>query len=128
MNNHNEEEFFEHYGIKGMKWGVRRDNPSGKTPPKSAGRDKSLSSISDKELQARINRLNMEKNYKKLIEESSQSEKSALEKGGRIVGKVVADAAKQEISNYARKKFKVAIKNGAPKVAAYIAKEIVKRR
>lgn len=79
------EEFLMHHGIKGMKWGVRRTPqqlghavtkklPSGekkaqkpaatKTPGKAFRKS---TSISDEELQKRINRLNMEERYEDLV-------------------------------------------------------------
>ena len=96
--------FLEHYGVRGMKWGVRRDNPSGSSsggkggtvsksssdkkpslvkpsggssssPSKTKSATptvqkspaaKSPKKMTDQELQAAINRLNMEKQYKQL--------------------------------------------------------------
>ena len=97
------EDFFEHYGVLGMKWGVRRDRSSGSSEGSSKGGTVSKSSsdkkpatikpsggvansapkpksatstiekpssnpkkMTDQELQAAINRLNMEKQYKQL--------------------------------------------------------------
>lgn len=64
-----------HYGVKGMKWGVRRAiNPRTRrvkpTPAASAGRRKEFNSLSNQELQGRINRLNMEKQYASLLREN----------------------------------------------------------
>ncbi len=79
------EEFLTHHGIKGMKWGVRRTPqqlghtlskkvPSGnKKAPKVVGTKtpgkafRKSTSISDEELQKRINRLNMEERYEDLV-------------------------------------------------------------
>lgn len=69
-----------HYGVKGMKWGIRRkrqNKSSKKSKPKKkteeihsdykkAHSNKSVKSMSDKELRSRINRLQMEQNYSKL--------------------------------------------------------------
>lgn len=41
-----------HYGVKGMKWGVRKSE---------------IAQLSDEELQRRVNRLNLEKRYKELM-------------------------------------------------------------
>ena len=72
-----------HHGIKGMKWGVRRNKTTGlgsrlktmkkKSMPddahddyKNAHAKKSVSSMSDAELRSRINRLQMEQQLSKL--------------------------------------------------------------
>ncbi|MGN1242959.1 MAG: hypothetical protein ACI4TN_01860 [Candidatus Enterosoma sp.] len=69
-----------HYGVLGMKWGVRRSRPSSssKTGKKrkqpvyehedyiQAHSKKSVKSMSDAELRRRLNRLQMEKQYKEL--------------------------------------------------------------
>ena len=73
-----------HYGVKGMRWGVRRTpaqlaraagrplpksskKPAAKkTPEKEAPAKKSLSDLSDDELRSKISRLQLEKQYKEL--------------------------------------------------------------
>ena len=70
-----------HHGVKGMKWGVRRNKTtslaarlkSKKQTPEDAHEDyknahekKSVSSMSDAELRSRINRLQMEQQLSKL--------------------------------------------------------------
>lgn len=124
MRYRDEEEFLNHYGIKGMRWGVRRKNPSGGTPKKDTGRDASLKSISNKDLQSRINRLNMEKNYKKLLKEAEEDSKSpvakAISAGSKEVSRALVNAGKESIKNYASSKFQVALQNGVPAVAVGI--------
>lgn len=58
-----------HYGIKGMKWGVRRTEAQLARAKGSKKED--ISSMSDDELRRRVNRLNMEQQYKKLTESST---------------------------------------------------------
>lgn len=65
-----------HYGVLGMKWGVRRarSGSSSKTGKKQSAYEhedysqthskKSVKSMSDAELRRRLNRLQMEKQYK----------------------------------------------------------------
>lgn len=99
-----------HHGIKGMKWGVRRNlHPSSggrlsslkKSRPKEdihedyANRHskKSVKSMSDKELRERINRLQMEQQYKQLT--SAQ-----VKVGKSVVGGILTNAAKETAKNY----------------------------
>lgn len=67
-----------HYGVLGMKWGVRRKRP--KTPPHedytNAHSRKSVKSMSDKELRTRINRLNMEREYGEAKRKASKGRKA----------------------------------------------------
>ena len=56
-----------HFGIKGMKWGIRRTPEQLGHPSEEYPRSKkAISSMSDQELQSKINRLNREKQYKDL--------------------------------------------------------------
>jgi hypothetical protein len=79
-----------HWGIKGMKWGRRRyQNPDGSLTPEGKKRygddshedyrrahdNKSIKQMSDKELQARNNRLQMEQNYKRLTQKTGTGKK-----------------------------------------------------
>ena len=52
------EEFMEHYGVKGMHWGIRNDKED-------------LSSLSDADLRARVNRIKLEQEYSKISNTSS---------------------------------------------------------
>ena len=75
-----------HYGIKGMKWGVRRfqnEDGSYTAAGKRRAKQQKAESMSDEELAARVKRLNMEKTYKKLSKESEP--KSTLEKSKDVV-------------------------------------------
>lgn len=86
-----------HYGILGMKWGVRRteaqlakargkikseeDETSNKKETSNAdtknSSKKKISEMSDEELRDKISRLNLEKQYKQLYAEMNPAQKSA---------------------------------------------------
>jgi len=75
-----------HYGIKGMKWGVRRsqaqlDAASADAQSAAAAREKikknrgSTKSLSNKELQDMITRMNLEQQYANLASKNSKMSK-----------------------------------------------------
>lgn len=93
-----------HYGILGMRWGVRRtpeqlERASRKAPGKE------LSELSDEEVQARIDRINLERRYKDLTKPEAQK-KSARGRGfcedllKDIGGNVVKNLGKQVLDYY----------------------------
>lgn len=105
-----------HYGVKGMRWGVRRSNSKStgpeditlKTVPgkrvsakgggrhpasedartaaiyKQKARKSTVDSLSNKELQALVNRMNLEQNYSRLTADQ-------LSPGRRLVDKFMND-------------------------------------
>lgn len=76
-----------HYGVRGMKWGIVRKRASSDgrvsgmpidrkrskkvppTPSRSAGQRQEYRSLSNAEIQTRINRLQMERQYSQLLTE-----------------------------------------------------------
>lgn len=100
-----------HYGILGMKWGVRRteaqlarDRKSSKKNSvddshddyKKAHGAKSAKSMSTQELRERINRLQLEKQYADL-------NKKKVNAGKKFVTDVLMNSAKQIATNYVTK-------------------------
>lgn len=103
-----------HYGVLGMKWGVRRyqnkdgsltakgkkryssdnskDNKENDTKPKK----KSVSEMSDEELSKAIKRLEIEKRYRDLTKESRQSE---ISKGRAFASRVIEKIGENTLTN-----------------------------
>lgn len=119
------ENFIKHYGVPGMKWGVRKDGKRGGRKATS----NEASTLTNKELKKRVSRLEMEKKYIELtakrgaLAESSTSE--AVRKGAGVVASVVGPPAKGAVQEYARGEFTKAITKMAAKQAARKAKRPV---
>ena len=102
-----------HYGILGMHWGVRRNNPRSlkvSSDSKSAGklRKKHLSELSNDELKKLNNRLQLERQYKDLTAKETSSGKAWLKSTLKDVG-----------TELAKKVIKDAIQSGASKAVEY---------
>ena len=104
------ENTLQHYGVLGMKWGVRRTpaqlgrRTSSKKKSKPTGREekgkvapkkkKSLKDMSDEELRAKISRLELEKRYSDLSKPENHARTTKgkafvsdiLEKSGKNIG------------------------------------------
>ena len=94
-----DEEMLQHYGILGMKWGVRRTPAQLTRANGGAGKTESsdeIKKMSDSELRSKINRLQMEKQYKQLTS-------SEISVGRKFVQDVLTNAAKQTATNYVSK-------------------------
>lgn len=56
-------DYLAHYGVKGMKWGVRKNSRKAKLEKAKAD----LANMSDKDLQNRLNRYNNEQRYLEIV-------------------------------------------------------------
>ena len=143
----------QHYGILGMKWGIRRyqnadgsltpagrkrygdggtrvksisrgepissstqtvdSKPASVQPTSSAQpeRPKSLSEMTDAELNAFINRYNMEQRYKQIIESQNPKQESAMSKAKKFVKDVLYNAGKNALTSFATNKMSEALNN-----------------
>lgn len=96
----NQKSYLKHWGIKGMRWGVRKDRDTGPVSDDHARytqiRKKSLSQMSDKELRDLNARETAETQYR-------NAHRSTLEKGRSAVTTLLAGAAVVVGSAYAKK-------------------------
>lgn len=79
-----------HYGVKGMRWGVRKKSKS--TPRKS------ISEMSNQELQDHINRGNLEKQYKSLYQPKSMPSRMVTKYREKFEEKVTSAAAQMSLN------------------------------
>lgn len=85
------DEFIAHYGVKGMRWGVRKKRkPSGDYKRTAPLRKRHASELTDKQLQDVNRRLNLEKQYKSLnpslLKKGEMGAKVILGSAGTIAG------------------------------------------
>ena len=93
-----------HYGILGMKWGIRR-TPAQLDRASAKSQERNLSELSDDEVRARIERINMERRYKELTKpevpkKSARGKKSREDLLKDIGGSVVKNLGKQVLDYY----------------------------
>ena len=101
--------FLEHFGVRGMKWGIRKkvvearankapkelsDETTSARNTKEKIRTKGLGSVSNAELKAYNERLNLEQNYKQMM----QKQANPRSVGKKFAAKIVSGAANQIVS------------------------------
>lgn len=115
-----------HWGIKGMKWGIRRfQNKDGSLTPagrkrygdgsdgtsgqgKTASKPKSIKDMSDEELRTKVNRLTLEKNALDLERQVSSLSPQKVAKGQgfvqkigkEVVGPALLSAGRTQLTNF----------------------------
>lgn len=95
----------EHYGIKGMQWGVRKKRSRSADSSEAASlKKKKVFEMSNEELKKVNARLDLEKKYASL-NPSTTSKVSKLVGGmaGSVAKQVVSNAVSQAATNYAKK-------------------------
>ena len=89
--------YLAHWGVLGMRWGVRRGGSKSSSVKVSRKAAKSkLSDIDDKELQDRVKRLQLEQQYAQLTQKK-------LSTGKQIVKDILINSAKQTATTYVTK-------------------------
>jgi hypothetical protein len=109
------ENFLAHYGVKGMKWGVRVRSSSKEAPSEDSNRSTAIraraktgkvKALSNKELQEAINRMNLEQQFKRL----STNERPVVT---RFIASTLMEIGKREVQQaIAKKAVKLATKVG----------------
>lgn len=90
-----DDQHLEHYGVRGMKWGVRKR--SAKEEKERARRFKAVKNrrtLSDKEIKERIDRIQAEKKLKQLVEED-------LTPGRAAAKRILSDSGQKVARNAA---------------------------
>lgn len=121
-----EEDELMHYGVLGMKWGVRKDRSSGSGKGKSKKNSKSkkksstkksitpsLKSMTDDELRTKIQRMKLEKEYKQFYKELNPEKKkrgkkfvdNTLDELTKKVPEAIGDFGKKATSAALNKRF-----------------------
>lgn len=128
--------YLEHFGVKGMKWGVRKAKATAGSirtkhlarkaarhpqSPEAARanalrkqvKKKGLDSLSNSELQALNNRLNLEANYRNAMKQHpdtlrSKRNRELVTAGAKIVGPIVAKSVGKELAKSSDPRVKLA--------------------
>lgn len=99
-------DFLAHYGIKGMKWGIRRGDTASSSTPKPPAHDDAVKvkthkeklkkggtdALSNAELQELVSRMNLEKQLTTL------QPPTGAKKAQKILGDVLLNAGKQQMN------------------------------
>lgn len=113
-----EVEYLAHYGVKGMRWGVRKkDRGSSDDGPKSEDARRArdhrstvkkggTDALSNKELQELVTRLNLEQQYSRLNAETTTAGKRFVNGSKKFGQSLAKDLAK----DYAKKGAKTGVK------------------
>ena len=99
-----------HWGIKGMKWGVRRYQnsdgsltPAGKKRYSDSDQEDSIKNMSEEELRKRTNRLRAENDYVRAQKDYAQLNAKQKSAGRKLVEEVLLNSGKQLATNYITK-------------------------
>lgn len=116
------DEFLEHYGVKGMQWGVRRRRSASEEKVRSK-RKKLVNKrrlLSDDDIKKHIDRISSEKKLKELIDQDLNPGKTVAK---RIVSESGQKVARTVLSGAALYAVKVAVdkKFNAGEAASFIA-------
>jgi len=117
------DEYLEHHGIKGMKWGVRRERGSDGTVSGNLSKVNPRT-LSDSDLRAAVNRMQLERQFSQLATER-------VSKGDGFAKNLLKDIGKQQVRRVASKAadlaIEAAIKQAGVKTESKAVQEVAKR-
>lgn len=114
------DDYLEHYGVKGMKWGKRKNKDKGDSRPltsedaftaktlQRSADNKGVGHLSNKELKSVVARMELQQQYDNL-----QKKGSRVESGKSFLADVFADAAKNVATSFVEDAMKGAASAGA---------------
>jgi len=95
--------FLEHYGVKGMRWGVRKKRSERDRAKSFGGKGKgekdSIKNLTDTELRQILNRMQMEQQYASLTSAGRGSRSAAMSAGADFAKSIAVNVARQQIQN-----------------------------
>lgn len=104
------DDILEHYGVRGMKWGIRKRSPAEEKERADRFRaSKKRRVISDKELNDRIDRLQKEARLKELVEKD-------LSPGRKMARQIVSDSGQKVLRNVTAGAMTVAVGAATKKI------------
>lgn len=111
-----------HWGILGMRWGIRRGSKGGSSSSDSpdhtravALKKKKISQMSNEEIRTVVTRIQLEKQYKDL-------KKQNISKGQKFVSETLSNVGKQVVSALVNSLVKVAMRRAAAAAQAATGK------
>ena len=96
----NDKEFLEHYGVKGMRWGVRKasthasEDSARASSYKTRAKTEGIHTLTNKELQDYITRANLEQQFSRLSTGSASTSK-----GKKFTSDVLQQVAREQVKN-----------------------------
>jgi hypothetical protein len=105
----------EHFGVKGMKWGVRRSRKELSAGRSSLGKAKAKD-MSDDDLKRAVNRMNMEQQYNRM--RSKNPGLALMAAGAAFAGSIALGIARSQITNEGNRRVASALASHRAREAA----------